>query len=160
MSDLLVRLAGENDKLWRADLLKDLWGSVVVVSRGRLHDAVELPAFIAETDGERAGIIVYELRRERCEIVAIASLVQEIGAGTALIEEVRAVAREHGCREIWLITTNDNTPAMHFYQRRGFHFVAVHRDTIEESRRLKPAIPLVGINGIPIRDEIEMSMEI
>jgi hypothetical protein len=45
---------------------------------------------------------------------------------------------------------------MRFYQRRGFAFVAVHRNAIAESRRLKPAIPAVGHFSIPITDEIEM----
>jgi hypothetical protein len=29
---------------------------------------------------------------------------------------------------------------------------------VEESRRLKPSISLVGENGIPIRDEIELEL--
>jgi hypothetical protein len=31
----------------------------------------------------------------------------------------------------------------------------VHRDAVAESRRLKPSIPLVGIGGVPITEEIE-----
>jgi len=34
--------------------------------------------------------------------------------------------------------------------------VAVHRDAVSDSRRLKPEIPQVGEHGIPIRDEIEL----
>jgi hypothetical protein len=33
---------------------------------------------------------------------------------------------------------------------------ALHRNAIEASRRLKPSIPLTGLDGIPIRDEIEL----
>ena len=36
--------------------------------------------------------------------------------------------------------------------------VAVHRNAIEESRKLKPEIPLTGIDGLPIRDEIELEL--
>lgn len=57
---------------------------------------------------------------------------------------------------MWLITTNDNTVALRFYQKRGFVLAAIHRNALEESRRLKPSIPLVGIDGIPIRDETEL----
>jgi hypothetical protein len=46
--------------------------------------------------------------------------------------------------------------AIRFYQLRGFSLVAIHRNAIEESRKLKPEIPLKGIDGIPIRDEIEL----
>jgi hypothetical protein len=36
--------------------------------------------------------------------------------------------------------------------------VAVHRDALEESRKLKPDLPLIGMDGIPLRDEIELAM--
>jgi ribosomal protein S18 acetylase RimI-like enzyme len=55
-----------------------------------------------------------------------------------------------------LVTTNDNTPALRFYQRRDFDIVAFHRNAVTEGRALKPTIPDVGFDGIPIRHEIEM----
>ena len=42
------------------------------------------------------------------------------------------------------------------YQRRGFVLDSIHLDAIVRSRAIKPAIPLVGFHGIPIRDEIEL----
>jgi hypothetical protein len=33
--------------------------------------------------------------------------------------------------------------------------VAVHENALEQSRRLKPEIPLMGLEGRPLRDEIE-----
>ncbi len=33
-------------------------------------------------------------------------------------------------------------------------------DSMEEVRKLKPGIPLIGNDGIPIRDEIELEMRI
>jgi RimJ/RimL family protein N-acetyltransferase len=75
--------------------------------------------------------------------------------GTALLSAAREVAADAGCRRIWLVTTNDNTPAMRFYERRGFRQSAVYRDALDRSRVLKPEIPEIGLNGVPIRDEIE-----
>ncbi|MBK9123270.1 MAG: GNAT family N-acetyltransferase, partial [Chloroflexi bacterium] len=63
-----------------------------------------------------------------------------------------------GIHRLWLITTNDNLDALRFYQKRGWHLVAVHRDALNESRRLKPQIPIIGMDGIPLRDEIELEM--
>ncbi len=57
---------------------------------------------------------------------------------------------------MFLITTNDNTPALRFYQRRGFRLVALRPGAIDAARRLKPGIPAVGLDGIPLRDEIEL----
>jgi hypothetical protein len=33
--------------------------------------------------------------------------------------------------------------------------VAIHRNALQESRKLKPEIPLTGVAGRPIDDEIE-----
>jgi hypothetical protein len=52
-------------------------------------------------------------------------------------------------------TSNDNIRAIRFYQRRGFDMRAVHLDAITEARKLKPTIPLLGYDGIPVRHEIE-----
>ena len=93
-------------------------------------------------------------QKQRLRNSALASFVEKIGIGSALIDSVKRVAWLQGCRRIWLITTNDNTPALRFYQRRGFSLVAVYRNAIAGSRKLKPEIPLAGVDGIPIRDEI------
>ena len=55
-----------------------------------------------------------------------------------------------------MITTNDNLPALGFYQKRGFDMVSLHRNALSQSRKLKPEIPLIGLNGIPLRHEIEL----
>jgi ribosomal protein S18 acetylase RimI-like enzyme len=78
--------------------------------------------------------------------------------GTVLIEAVKAVAREGGCKRVWLITTNDNVDALRFYQRRDFRRVGVARNAVEESRKIKPQISATGLYGIPIRDEIELEV--
>ncbi|MBS1248898.1 MAG: hypothetical protein MAG431_00468 [Chloroflexi bacterium] len=93
-----------------------------------------------------------------CEIVSLDSLEEGHGIGTKLVEAVHQVAVENACERLWLITTNDNLNALGFYQKRGFELVAVHRGAMEESRRVKPKIPEIGHNGIPIRDEIEMEI--
>jgi len=62
------------------------------------------------------------------------------------------------CRRLWLITTNDNLRALGFYQKRGMTLVAVYRNAMEAARRLKPQIPMIGQNGIPLKDEIELEM--
>jgi hypothetical protein len=38
--------------------------------------------------------------------------------------------------------------------------VAVYPNAIAESRKLKPEIPEIGIDGIPLRDEIELELRL
>ena len=77
------------------------------------------------------------------------------GIGRRLLEAAEEVGRGLGCRRLWLVTTNDNRPALAFYQAVGWRQCAIHRGAITESRRLKPQIPRTGHAGIPIEDEIE-----
>ncbi|MFP4974656.1 GNAT family N-acetyltransferase [Paenibacillus sp. CN-4] len=127
----------------------------VMVSRGTLHHLGELPGYAALANGRVQGCIFYRIGGERCEIVSLDSRMENAGAGTALIRSVIETAQAAGCRTVWLITSNDNTKAIRFYQKRGFDLTAVHRDAITEARKLKPSIPLTGNDGIPIRHEIE-----
>ncbi|GED69603.1 hypothetical protein BRE01_33050 [Brevibacillus reuszeri] len=53
-----------------------------------------------------------------------------------------------------LVTTNDNLHALGFYQRRGYQFNELFVNAVDKARRIKPEIPLIADNGIPIRDEI------
>ena len=148
----------EGDREWAARLVEGRWGSRMIVTRGRVHDAGELPAFVAMRDGKPAGLTTYRIDGDECELISLDSLVEGVGVGSALMAAVREVAMAAGCRRLWLIATNDIVAALRFYQRRGFVLVGVHRNALEESRRLKPEIPLIGIGGIPLRDEIELEI--
>ena len=152
-------LAAE-DREWIAHLLSSSWGSVNVVSRGVVHNAADLPGFKAILHGENAGLITYRIDKGECEIVTLDSLVEGRGVGSRLIAAVVSKARENGCRRVWLITTNDNLKALRFYQKRGFVLAALHAGALAESRLLKPEIPLTGLDGIPLRDEIELEIKL
>ncbi|MHC4133584.1 MAG: GNAT family N-acetyltransferase [Planctomycetota bacterium] len=151
-----IRVVGEEERRWMESRSERLFGGDVVVSRGRIHRPRELAGFVAVTGGERVGLATYDIRGAQCELVTLDALLQWRGIGTALLAAVEESARAAGCTRLWLITTNDNVDALRFYQRRGFALAALHRNAIEESRRVKPTIPAVGHFAIPITDEIEL----
>ena len=150
----------EEDRPWIRDLIKTYWMSEILVSRGRVYHADQLSGFIARDDNERVGLITYRIEKDQCEITTLNALIQGRGIGSGLIEAVRTVAEQHDCTRVWLVTTNDNVPAMDFYEKRGFRRAAIHREAMTVSRRLKPEIPLHGINGVPIRDEVEYAIQL
>lgn len=158
MSNFYIRQLNSDDRDWVRQLITENWGAEVVVSRGAIHHPHKLPGFVAVQKEEKVGLVTYHIEGDSCEIVSINSARPSIGVGTALIEAVKEVAYQAGCRRLWLITTNDNLYALRFYQKRGFVLVAVHRNALEVSRKLKPEIPLIGADGIPLRDEIELEV--
>ncbi len=148
----------EADRHWMREFMIEHWGSEIVVAHGTIYRPAELPGFVADRDGEIAGLVTYHVESEACEIVTLDSLQEGLGIGAALIEAVRGVALNTGCRRLWLITTNDNTHALRFYQKRGFRLVAVRPGAVDDARRIKPGIPWIGNDGIPIRDELELEI--
>jgi ribosomal protein S18 acetylase RimI-like enzyme len=155
---LNIRALSPADRDWVTRHVAEHWGAETVVAHGTLYCPAELPGFVAEADGRVVGLITYHIAGDACEIVTLDSLSEGQGIGTALIEAVRAAASAAGCRRLWLITTNDNLHALGFYQKRGFRLVAVHSGAVNAARSLKPEIPLIGNDGIPIQDEIELEI--
>ena len=76
-----------------------------------------------------------------------------------MIERLKAKAKNAGKQKVVVMTTNDNTVAIRFYQKRGFSLRTLRANMLEISRKLKPGIPLVGNAGIPLRDELEFELE-
>ncbi len=158
--NVTIRPLNQQDHARVVKILEQYWGSTGVVTRGMVHDADQLPGFIALQDEKPVGLITYLLHNNECEVITLNSLVEGKGIGSALIEAVKDIAITSSCKRLWLTTTNDNTPALSFYQKRGFLLVMVYRNAVESARKLKPEIPLVGVNNIPIRDEIELELPI
>lgn len=77
------------------------------------------------------GIITYEVFGNMCEIVSLDSFEERKGIGTKLVDCVLKVAEEEQCRQIWLITTNDNMNALRFYQKRNFVMTHLYVNAVE-----------------------------
>ena len=129
-------------------------------SRGRLHAAETLPGFVAFQGSDPAGLLVYALENGDCEIVLLHTVVERIGLGSSLLREAKRTARRHGCRRLWAVTSNDDTKSLGFYQRNGFRLVALHRDARDFARSISPEIPTIGMDGIPVHDELELELDL
>ncbi len=137
------------------------WGSPLVVSPSGLRDVSGLPGFVALNNSERVGLVTYEMDAHHdCEVVTLDSYLPGAGVGTSLLNAVRNHATTEGCERLWLTTTNDNTAALRFYQRRGWNLVALHRDVLAEWRKLKPGMSLVGLDDIPMRHALELEIRL
>jgi GNAT superfamily N-acetyltransferase len=137
-------------QLWR-----EQWSGEEMIVHGEVFRPEQLEGFEAD---DWAGAVSYLIRNGECEIISLNSLQPNRGIGSALLEAVVQEARRQACRRVFLSTTNDNLDALGFYQRRGLEICAVRRRAVDETRKRKPSIPVVGENGIPLRDEIELEM--
>ena len=138
----------------------EYWGGEEMIARGTVYHPEQLDGFVVEDENEWVGLITFFIRDDECEVTSLDSLLQGKGIGTLLIDKAIEEARAGNCKRLFLITTNDNLHALSFYQKRGFEIVTVYRGAVNESRKIKPSIPWIGMDGIPLRDEIELEIKL
>lgn len=138
----------------------DHWGGEEMISRGKVYHPEQLEGFVAEDGNDWIGLLTFAIENDECEVTSLDSLREGQGIGSQLIDKAIEEARTRKCRRLFLITTNDNLNALGFYQKRGFEIVTIYRSAVNESRKRKPGIPLIGYNNIPLRDEIELEIKL
>jgi len=140
------------------NILINEWEATDIIIRGKVIDGTKLDGFVAIDNNKIIGLITFIIEKEECEICSLNSFIENKGIGTNLINKVKEYAKQKNCTRLKLITTNDNIRGLEFYQRRGFMFSNIYKNAIENSRKIKPQIPIFADNGLPIRDEIELEM--
>jgi ribosomal protein S18 acetylase RimI-like enzyme len=121
-----IREIQPSDREWARAFLMEQFGSTRVVTRGVMHEADKLPGFVALYDDVPRALLTYSHRNNELEVVTLHSAMAGLGLGSRLLVAASRLARDRRCRRIWLITTNDNEPAILFYQRRGMRIAAIH----------------------------------
>ena len=102
------------------------------------------------------GLVTYRIESGECEILCLDPLPEQ--EQYSLVESVRRAALDSSCWRLWLVVSNDNTPALRYYQKAGFRLTAVRRDALLHARALKPSLPTTGIDGLPVYDEVELEI--
>jgi ribosomal protein S18 acetylase RimI-like enzyme len=160
MSDARLRRLTQDDLPRLRQFWIEHWGGEEMITRGNVHRPEQLDGFVIEQGREWIGLLTFFIKDGECEVTSLDSLREGQGIGTMLIDKAIEEARRRNCKRLFLITSNDNLNALGFYQKRGFELVAIHRGAVNESRKRKPGIPLIGMNAIPLRDEIELELRL
>lgn len=154
-----IKTAAKADFEWIKELYRQYWSGDICVSRGKVQKVDDFTGgFVAETGGQNTGFVTYTITGPEMEITGIVSLKEKSGTGSALVKAVIELAKKQQIKKVCLVTTNDNLNGIGFWQKRGFKFVKVYPGSMEYVRKIKPAVPLIGENGIPLRDELELEM--
>ncbi len=139
-----------------ARLWEEQWGLPIVTAK-REYMPPDVEGFVWRTrGGERLGLVTWAVDGDRAEIVSIDALERGRRIGARLMEAAEEELRRRGVKTAHLVTTNDNHRALTFYLRRGYRLVRLHLDAMSRVREVKPDVPLVGNDGIPLRDMWEL----
>jgi ribosomal protein S18 acetylase RimI-like enzyme len=155
MIDRIERITNETRELVNKFFMENCFSTDMSI-RGEIIDGTKLEGFLLQEDNKIIGLVTYTFFGDICEIVSLDSKKENIGIGSALVKEVEKVARDNDYKKIRLITTNDNMRALQFYQKRGYCLTKLYPNAMDEVRRVKPNVPELGDNDIPLRDEIEL----
>ena len=120
-------------------ILDETWGTPYLAVNGKLWDSRTMPGYAAMSGDEVLGYLLFEFHDGECEIMVLESVVQNIGVAAALIEQVKKTAKSDGVSKVIVQTSNDNTHAFRFYQRRGFTIREFRLGAMDAARQLKPS---------------------
>jgi ribosomal protein S18 acetylase RimI-like enzyme len=151
-----------------AALIDAALGGRMQARRGELVDVLEGDGLIAEYPGSAGrpiGLIIWMIApggaSAELRAVAVDAEFRGRGIARALFDAAHHVLRDAGVGTAWLVTTNDNAPALRLYASLGYLVTEVRHGAIDEIRRtVKPSIPLVGHDGIEMHDELELRRSI
>jgi ribosomal protein S18 acetylase RimI-like enzyme len=151
---VLVREATDEDRPAARQLFHRDFGRTKIVAFGEVLDVDQVPALVAVMHADPSGALAYRLLGDALHIVALATdpMWQRSGVGGYLVAEAELIARRLKLTRLVVATTNDNLPALYFYQRRGYRMTAL----VPESITIQTHQQVAGFAGIPVRDEIRL----
>ena len=153
---LTIRRVTAVDRHRVAELALYFWDETEVECFGRSYDVLTCPAFLACGGEEAVGLAAYSVEAGLDAVVLVMlnllPAYQGRGGGGALVDAVLDEAARLGQARVLVATSNDDLPALAVYQRHGFHLAELIPDGIANHHGGE----LVGLAGIPIRDEIRL----
>lgn len=110
--------------------------------------------------GVPQGLVTWHIEGDKAEIVSVDAYEQGRHIGGRLLDGAEAELLRRGVRHVSMVTTNDNLRAIAFYVRRGYRIVRIDLDGMDRVRKLKPKVPLLGNDNIPLRDMFELQKDL
>jgi ribosomal protein S18 acetylase RimI-like enzyme len=152
---VLVREGVDGDRERTQSLFRRHFGHAPVVAFGAVVPLDQAPTLVAEIENEVGGALAWRTFNGAFHIIAVASdpMWQRAGLGSHLVAEAELLARRKEQPRVIATITNDNIPALYFYQRRGYRVSAILSDSVAPHARNDAP----GFAGIPIVDEIHLT---
>ena len=153
---VLTRDAKEGERHAALDLFRRDFGRTDVAAFGEVVSLESVPGLIvAEMETDISGALAWRRLRDALQVVALATdpMWQRSGVGGHLLAEAEMVARRERLSRVIIATTNDNLPAVYFYQRRGYRITDVVRGAGAQHAAAPAA---TGFADIPVMDELRL----
>src|SRR5450759_860659 len=153
-----VRDALPSDRHAIEEICDRVWGETDLEAFGHVFDVLSCVNVVAEADGRLAGMISLAIDRGEQAVVML-SVYPEFqggGIGAALLKAAEERARRAKLPGVKVATTNDDIPALYFYQRHGFVIYEIGCGVVVAHH----GAVLPGFAGIPVRDEVRLRLPV
>jgi ribosomal protein S18 acetylase RimI-like enzyme len=149
-----IKKTFESEKASIGEFVREFWGEEEQLTFDEKFIVSELPGYVVKVEGKTVGFISFADADDAIIIVALAvsPTYRGCGIGKHLIRKVQNVAMKGKKKELLVSTSNDDLPALGFYQSQGFQIYEVKPNVIAE----KHGGLFEGIGKLPIRDELRM----
>jgi ribosomal protein S18 acetylase RimI-like enzyme len=156
---VLVRSSHPEERPAVLELFRRDFGHTNIHAFGELVPLEQADVVVAEMKGELAGALAYRLTEDAVYMLALATdpMWQRSGVGGHLVADVELLSKQRNVRRALMATTNDNLPALYFYQRRGYHLVGM-----APRPPMAPAAEIgqPGFAGIAVTHEIRLEKQL
>lgn len=135
-------------------LVQLFWGEQEQLTFDTTFNVSELPAYVAKKEDKIVGLVSFTELHDDFIVVALGIIpeYQGMGVGRRLVANAEKEAKRLKKKRVLVSTSNDDLPALAFYQRLGFQIYEVKPNAIAE----KHGKVLKGIGNLPIRDELRL----
>jgi ribosomal protein S18 acetylase RimI-like enzyme len=134
------------------NLVTRFWREQEQLTFDRVFKVAELPAYVAHTLDDTIGFISFAELNDAVIIVALGVLPMYQSSGRRLVERLEVEAARMRKKRLLVSTSNDDLPALAFYQSLGFQICEVKPNVIAE----KHGEVKKGVGGLPVRDELRL----
>ncbi len=153
----IVEPAGEVDLPEIVEMISSHFGHPDLLSFGVHYHPRDLSHLVIR-DGRALGACaswVVAKDSVRVPSVQVETAFRGAGLGLALSEAIERTAVRERCTRLENSVTNDNLPALGFWQRSGYRITGI---AVGEVERLLQSfgLPTRAVRGLPIRDEIRL----
>jgi ribosomal protein S18 acetylase RimI-like enzyme len=148
------KITSEEERSIIRKLVKNFWGEEEQLTFDREFTVWKLAGYVAKVDNSIIGFVSIAETGDAVTVVALGVLPQYqcSGVGSRLVEKVQGEAKRLRKRRLLVSTSNDDLPALAFYQSLGFQIYEVKPDVVAQ----KHGAILRGIGGLPVRDELRL----
>lgn len=146
-----------SDKQPIATLMTKHWGSPRMLIGMHTYDVTAIDAHgLFDAQDNLLAFASWTQRDKNVMLCALHAVVGGKGLATLLLERLKDLARARGARNIRAMVSNDNMPALIFYQKCGFRFSTLYVGAVDAYRGAMPGLIKTGYLGLPVHDALEL----